>query len=153
MGVKNNVADEWAFPMTLPSFSTLRLPEWVYEAFSKKSHAGDLKNPFSLNSNNQSSIRSYCANWCESVQKSSAKTWARCWKNKRCRLALPKRAYTIHYNERRTIERVNGLLNDKFGARRDLNYPWCPGAESNRRHKDFQSFALPTELPGHFLMC
>ena len=25
---------------------------------------------------------------------------------------------------------------------------WCPGAESNRRHKDFQSFALPTELPG-----
>ena len=23
---------------------------------------------------------------------------------------------------------------------------WC-GAESNRRHKDFQSFALPTELP------
>jgi hypothetical protein len=25
---------------------------------------------------------------------------------------------------------------------------WCPGTESNRRHKDFQSFALPTELPG-----
>ena len=25
---------------------------------------------------------------------------------------------------------------------------WCPGAESNDRHKDFQSFALPTELPG-----
>ncbi len=26
---------------------------------------------------------------------------------------------------------------------------WC-GAGSNRRHKDFQSFALPTELPHHW---
>lgn len=26
---------------------------------------------------------------------------------------------------------------------------WCPGTESNRRHHDFQSCALPTELPGH----
>src|SRR4029078_6268449 len=26
--------------------------------------------------------------------------------------------------------------------------PWCPGAESNHRHHDFQSCALPTELPG-----
>ena len=28
------------------------------------------------------------------------------------------------------------------------SYGWCPGAESNRRHEDFQSSALPTELPG-----
>jgi hypothetical protein len=27
-----------------------------------------------------------------------------------------------------------------------LSVLWC-GAGSNRRHKDFQSFALPTELP------
>ena len=27
---------------------------------------------------------------------------------------------------------------------------WC-GPESNRRHKDFQSFALPTELPHPFI--
>ena len=27
-------------------------------------------------------------------------------------------------------------------------FPWC-GPGSNRRHKDFQSFALPTELPHH----
>ena len=26
---------------------------------------------------------------------------------------------------------------------------WCPGLESNQRHHDFQSCALPTELPGH----
>ncbi len=26
----------------------------------------------------------------------------------------------------------------------------CPGSESNQRHKDFQSSALPTELPGLF---
>jgi hypothetical protein len=29
---------------------------------------------------------------------------------------------------------------------------WCPGAESNHRHADFQSAALPTELPGHYLV-
>ncbi len=26
---------------------------------------------------------------------------------------------------------------------------WCPGLELNQRHRDFQSRALPTELPGH----
>ncbi len=26
---------------------------------------------------------------------------------------------------------------------------WCLGAESNHRHRDFQSLALPTELPRH----
>ena len=31
------------------------------------------------------------------------------------------------------------------GARKNK---WCPGAESNHRHCDFQSHALPTELPG-----
>src|SRR3546814_20969334 len=25
---------------------------------------------------------------------------------------------------------------------------WCPGTESNRRHCDFPSHALPTKLPG-----
>ena len=28
-------------------------------------------------------------------------------------------------------------------------FEWWPGAESNCRHADFQSAALPTELPGH----
>ena len=30
-----------------------------------------------------------------------------------------------------------------------LGEAWCPGAGSNHRHCDFQSHALPTELPGH----
>src|SRR5439155_8659872 len=30
-----------------------------------------------------------------------------------------------------------------------LKFPLWYGAGSNRRHKDFQSFALPTELPHH----
>ena len=48
---------------------------------------------------------------------------------------------------------------DHFGPLRDLTrwrfaggdrrrMEWCPGAESNHRHCDFQSHALPTELPG-----
>ena len=27
------------------------------------------------------------------------------------------------------------------------NFTWCHGPESNQRHADFQSAALPTELP------
>jgi hypothetical protein len=30
----------------------------------------------------------------------------------------------------------------------DQGRRWCPGAELNHRHTDFQSVALPTELPG-----
>ena len=32
---------------------------------------------------------------------------------------------------------------------RILREKWCPGAELNHRHADFQSAALPTELSGH----
>jgi hypothetical protein len=32
---------------------------------------------------------------------------------------------------------------------RNLLILWWPGVESNHRHEDFQSSALPTELPGH----
>jgi hypothetical protein len=30
-----------------------------------------------------------------------------------------------------------------------MDLGWCRGAELNRRHTDFQSVALPTELPRH----
>ena len=36
----------------------------------------------------------------------------------------------------------------EFSENRSISR-WCPGAESNHRHCDFQSHALPTELPGH----
>ena len=29
-----------------------------------------------------------------------------------------------------------------------FNNEWCPDAESNHGHRDFQSLALPTELSG-----
>ena len=43
--------------------------------------------------------------------------------------------------DRREGRQTNGKTADQ--AKR-----WCPGAELNHRHTDFQSVALPTELPG-----
>ncbi len=42
------------------------------------------------------------------------------------------------------------ILNSEFSifAERSEAKGWCPGTELNRRHADFQSAALPTELPG-----
>ena len=31
-----------------------------------------------------------------------------------------------------------------------LKKKWCPEQESNQRHRDFQSLALPTELSGQY---
>src|SRR5690606_24926132 len=38
---------------------------------------------------------------------------------------------------------------ESYQATTDDEVNWCRGAESNRRHYDFQSYALPTELPRH----
>src|SRR3989344_980119 len=37
----------------------------------------------------------------------------------------------------------------RTGSYRKCLKKWWPGSESNQRHADFQSAALPTELPGH----
>jgi hypothetical protein len=47
-----------------------------------------------------------------------------------------------------------GLLRDELSRGKLVSHgstelEWCPGAGSNHRHCDFQSHALPTELPGH----
>ena len=39
--------------------------------------------------------------------------------------------------------------NESFGmiSESERRWRWCRGADSNRRHMDFQSIALPAELP------
>ena len=56
-----------------------------------------------------------------------------------------------------TLPFCAALARIRCGARRAgisnlLLEEWCPGTESNRRHCDFQSHALPTELPGHITL-
>ncbi len=49
---------------------------------------------------------------------------------------------------------VNGLSFEgkNFSSSNNCRgYDWCRGTESNRRHEDFQSSALPTELPRHLI--
>ena len=52
-----------------------------------------------------------------------------------------RRLYTPTVSSNETME-FNNVI-------RGVARKWCPGAESNHRHADFQSTALPTELPGH----
>ncbi len=55
----------------------------------------------------------------------------------------PKRQKTARFQ-------LGGFLEILYMSLILLAIEWCPGTESNHRHKDFQSSALPTELPGHF---
>jgi hypothetical protein len=54
--------------------------------------------------------------------------------------------------ERNTVVRERASLRLECRGQRcsagPMKSTWCPGAESNHRHCDFQSHALPTELPG-----
>ena len=54
-----------------------------------------------------------------------------------------------------TLVETHRHIPQYLGERRASKYcpeceykDWCPGAGSNHRHRDFQSRALPTELPG-----
>jgi len=57
---------------------------------------------------------------------------------------------TIEYDLK---EPFKELAKIKKSSNKRVNFAedflWCPLAESNHGHKDFQSFALPTELSGH----
>ena len=69
----------------------------------------------------------------------------------RARVTGP-RAPIVPYGIRTRVANVKGWspgpLDERDAAGRNAE-EWCPGAESNHRHCDFQSHALPTELPGH----
>ena len=52
-------------------------------------------------------------------------------------------------NPRREFTRSGAPKNTGWLLREPPRIFWCPGAELNHRHADFQSAALPTELPGH----
>src|SRR5882672_7018499 len=62
-----------------------------------------------------------------------------------------------HYGSGREMAKVDAA--GQYGIRRNgvgRNGPsvkWWPGRELNPRHADFQSAALPTELPGHLGRC
>jgi hypothetical protein len=56
------------------------------------------------------------------------------------RMSLKNPAATCSTNAKARISQFMTMRND-----------WWPGTELNRRHADFQSAALPTELPGHSL--
>jgi hypothetical protein len=73
---------------------------------------------------------------------------------------LVKPAQELSKNELDTNEievKAARIITSKVAKKRksphccELSKCWWPGAESNCRHADFQSAALPTELPGLIL--
>ena len=54
--------------------------------------------------------------------------------------------YTSHLAQFDSAILAAGDKNNRRLKIKTMN--WWPGTESNRRHEDFQSSALPTELPG-----
>src|SRR5713101_8808891 len=68
---------------------------------------------------------------------------------KHLRTGSPRRSApstVVHLSQRPWIRPDLVDLSDSLETLTSWNQ--CPGAESNHRHEDFQSSALPTELPG-----
>src|SRR5271165_3528566 len=49
------------------------------------------------------------------------------------------------------VQRYDAAEGSYMMQSRRPKHRWCPGAELNHRHTDFQSVALPTELPGRLV--
>ena len=65
---------------------------------------------------------------------------------------LPKWSWWSELNQQPSDYKSDALpLSHTSKCANHINYmiSWCRGAESNHRHRDFQSLALPTELPRH----
>ena len=77
-------------------------------------------------------------------------------KNERCQERSPDRRSAAQTTLpladvlRRAARKPHRLTMQVRGRNRTIlgRDKWCPGAGSNHRHCDFQSHALPTELPG-----
>jgi hypothetical protein len=74
-----------------------------------------------------------------------------CWYRRGAGKLVPTNCPAADDHARTNVNKI--LIIDLFlqrfrRVRTSANMMWCPGAESNHRHRDFQSRALPTELPG-----
>ncbi len=53
--------------------------------------------------------------------------------------------YPNDTQHKKSYPKDDDLIAQRFGF---IRKKWCPGAESNHRHEDFQSTALPLSYPG-----
>lgn len=68
------------------------------------------------------------------------------WRNGATEKCLARRVNDV--KEQHRCVRGDAISSTPIEHLDDTKRDWCPGTESNRRHCDFQSHALPTELPG-----
>ena len=126
-----------------------------FSVFSQKSWQIWQKHPFCQKTDKNRCKKNLCTAFTEVKQKGNIEN-----KNRNC---IPA---GIHSWVQRNLERATRLelatstlarwrstgwatpAYKKLGAN-SRDFSWCPRSESNQRHADFQSAALPTELQGH----